>query len=513
MTVHLRDYQDDAQKAMHAELLAGNHPLCVLPTGSGKSLVLAASIKALYPAPVLVLSHVRELLEQDAAALKRYAPEVEYAFFVASMKEKNPNAPVVFGSVQSVYRSLDLFRTRRAAVFVDEAHLCPRKADAMYSAIFEHFAASPRGGFTATPNRMDSGSLVEGDGAWFSNVAYNIEAPVLIKRGFLVPLSGLLPKLQADLDGVATRAGEFALDQAERAVIKTLSLPEAIRSAKEHASDRKAWLVFAAGIEHAHKVHQALLDEKVSAELVTNETSTEDRISIITRFKAGEFRALVNVGVLTTGFDAPMTDCIISLRPTQSKVLWQQMLGRGMRPAFQKSNCLLLDFVGNLERLGGVGVVSETRDLREENPSKRPTKSKRKGEQRDEPQLQDASTIDPMLTGRPFMATVNKTSFFTVASKRFPGKQILIGAYDLQDEFGRALSARCFLCVEYEGGARYHSSRWFERRGLPRDRMPRSAQAGLLYARALPTPVEVEVRYDRALSCFLVERERFEPIK
>jgi DNA repair protein RadD len=512
MRLTLRDYQQSASDAMIRELANGKNPLCVLPTGSGKSLVLSDVIRRVYPDQVLVLSHVKELLQQDADKLARMAPDIPQAFFVAGLGEKNAKAPVVFGSVQSVYRNLNLFTTRRALVAVDEAHLCPRKADAMYGAIFSHFAASPRGGFTATPSRMDSGSLVDGDNAWFDSIAIDVPVKELIERGFLVPLSGVIEQQQADLAGVQKSMGDFAQGQAEQAVIRTLSLPEAVGSMKKHAAGRKSWLVFAAGIEHAEKVLAELRAQGVRSEMITSENSGEDRQRILDEFRAGEFQALVNVGVLTTGFDAPRTDCIVSLRPTQSKVLWQQMLGRGMRLFDQKHNCLLLDYVGNLDRMGGVDVVESIKDFRNgedlEQLSPRTGKGKRRKGPID-PELYEVSATDPMMTGQSFDALVNKMSFFTVNSKRYPGKKMLVACYDIQDQFGRALSARSFVCIEYEGGARYHALRWFSKRGIAKDKAPSSAETALLYARALPKPTEVTARYDRSLSCFLIESETF----
>lgn len=513
MRFTLRDYQDTSLAALIREVDHDKNPLCVLPTGGGKSLVLAAFIKAVSPEPVLVLSHVRELLTQDAQALKRLAPDISQGFFSAGLKEKDARSQAVFGSVQSVFRSLDLFKTFRKYLLIDEAHLCPRKADAMYAAVFDHFAAARRVGFTATPSRMDSGSLIDGDDAWFDCIAHQVPPRELIDRGFLVPLSGVIPAQQANLEGVAKRGGEFVFEQAEQAVLRTLSLQDAIGSARELARGRKSWLVFAAGIEHAHKVLAELRAQKISAEAVTNETGADERVEVIEKFKAGEFRALVNVGVLTTGFDAPRTDCIISLRPTQSTVLWQQMLGRGMRPAAEKKDCLLLDYVGNLDRMGGVGVMLEPpRDLRALNPldGKKPKRTKREPQSREDPQLFSVSTADPMLTGTLFSAVVNRLEFFTIKSKRYPGKNMLVANYDLQDEFGRAISARSFICLEYEGGALVHARRWFMKRDVPKERVPRDCSGGLLLARACRKPIEVQVRYDRNLQCFVVENEFFD---
>ena len=509
MSFALRPYQIQAVSAIHAALDGGEHPLCVLPTGAGKSLVLAQVLRE-RNVRALVLSHVAELLDQDIRTLRRLAPDVEASLFVAGLGEKDATARVVFGSVQSVVRSLALFRTPRSLLVVDEAHLCPRKADAMYSRVFAHFMQSQRLGLTATPKRLDSGALTSGDGAWFSVIAHEVEARELIAQGYLSPLVGVTTALQADLSGVATRGGDFVQEQAAAAVQRTLALPEAVAKVIKYARARKAWLVFAASVEHATAVAREFARQGVDAELVTNATTPDARELALSRFRAGEVRALVNVGVLTTGFDAPLTDCIVSMRPTQSEVLWQQILGRGMRLAARKENCLLLDFVGNLDRLGGVGCVTETFDMRK--PEARPDTPERvraARKRREAPELFDPSSEDPMVNGKTFVAEVTRIKFFPVKSRRYPGKEILLATYDVEDELGRAFTARTFLCVEYPGSARYMAARWFAQRGLVAAQVPTSARDALALARTCEQPHEVLVRYDPRLACYVVDGERF----
>ncbi len=510
MQLQLRPYQAQSVYLLNRAINAGAHPLCVLPTGAGKSLVLAELLKQ-RDERVLVLSHVAELLEQDAAALRNLAPELTQSFYSAKLKEKKLGTQVVFGSVQSVYRNLDDFHYPRRLVLIDEAHLCPRKSEAMYAQVFEHFSAATRVGFTATPMRLDSGSLVEGEGAWFDTVAHQVEAAELIEQGYLLPLTGIITEQQADLDGVAKRGGEFVAEEAQEAVMRTLSLSDAVAQACQLARKRKSWLVFAAGIKHANEIINELRAQRINAEMILGETESEQRSERIERFRNGEIRALVNVGVLTTGFDAPALDCIISMRPTMSQVLWQQILGRGMRLAVGKENCLLLDFVGNLERLGGAGVVIETRDMRlpeaQEAAKLKRTNAKRTA--RKAPTFFDASHRDPMLSGETFEARVHKISYFVVPSRKQPGKRLMVAAYHLEDQFGRALSARQFVCVEYAGGARFHAVRWYAGRGVPAERVPFDAPAALVLARVSPQPDEVLARFDARMRSVVVERERF----
>jgi DNA repair protein RadD len=511
MQVTLRPYQEQSVYLLNRALNGGAHPLCVLPTGSGKSLVLAALLKE-RDQRALVLSHVAELLEQDAHALRRVAPYIEQSFYSAGLGEKKLGTQVVFGSVQSVYRNVDRFRAARPLIMIDEAHLCPRKSEAMYARVFAHFATSQRIGFTATAQRMDSGSLVEGADAWFDCIAHQVEIPELIDAGYLLPLTGVIAEQQADMSEVGMRGGEFIAEEAQAAVLRTLSLPAAVTQACALAKKRRSWLVFAAGIEHAQQIETEMRRQGVSAESVFGETDDDTRADRIGRFRAGTLRALINVGVLTTGFDAPIVDCIISMRPTQSPVLWQQMLGRGMRLAERKSDCLLLDFVGNLERLGGSGAVTSISDTRlPVIPNAAPVKRAPTGRRikRAPPSFFDASHRDPMLSGDVFDASVTRTSYFLVNSRKQPGKRMLVAAYALEDQFGRALTARSFVCVEYAGGARYHAVQWFARRGVASGDVPHDALAALVAARGAPQPVEVTARFDARLRGVVIEREQF----
>lgn len=510
MHITLRDYQQQAVYMMDRALNAREHPLCKLPTGSGKSLVIAELLRK-RGQRALVLSHVRELLEQDARALRSLDPAIPQGYFSAGLREKRGGAQVVFGSVQSVVRAPEALGARNLLI-IDEAHLCPRDEGAMYARVFEHFALALRAGFTATDHRLDSGKLTEGDDAWFSCLAYELPVGELIKRGFLAPLAGVLTEQQADLAGVASRGGDFIAEQAEQAVTRSLSLPEVIAEAARLAAKRRRWLVFAAGVANAEAVQRELRARGKDAVLVTGETPKAERDESVARFREGEIDALVNVGVFTTGFDAPQTDCILCLRPTKSPVLWEQMLGRGMRLALGKSDCLLLDFVGNLERLGGAGCVVQIEDKRVGNDAAVPARSRAAQRTlRKEAEFQAASLADPMKDGRSFDCAVRSVRYFIVPSRRFPGKRLLVAAYSLEDELGRALSARSFVCVEYPGAARYMATRWFARRGVvDAAQVPSDAATALALASSCDAPIAVRAYWDARMRCYLVLGEEFE---
>jgi superfamily II DNA or RNA helicase len=511
MLLKPRDYQREAVYRADAALRNRQNPIVKLPTGSGKSIVLALLIQLIYErarSPMLVLSHVKELLEQDSKTLRKVDALIPQTYYCAGLGEKRGGAPVVFGSVQTVSRSPRALGAR-SFIFIDEAHLCPRDTDAQYSQVFDHFSLALRAGFTATDQRLDSGKLTEGDSAWFDCIAHDVPVEDLIKQGYLVPLSGVLTEHQADMGGVDTRMGDYVAGQAEEAVMKTLALSEAVQDAMRLAKKRRHWLIFAAGVAHARVVLAELQRAGIKAKMVLGDTPDGEREQTIDEFREGSLRALVNVGVLTTGFDAPQTDCIISLRPTKSPVLWTQMMGRGMRLADGKQNCLLLDFVGNLERLGGAGCVVEIKDERDPVKVERPV-SKRKGAPRADPIFGEASLADPMKSGQSFECRVEHVRYFIVPSRRYPGKRMVVASYDLEDEYGRSLQAKSFVCVEFPGQNRYHAVHWFMRRGISdSEQVPRDSLTALALAKVSPAPAEVRAYWDPRMKSYLIMEERF----
>lgn len=508
----LRDYQEESADAVEHTIAIQQNPLVVIPTGGGKSIIIAETIKRLLgrrsQPSVLLLSHVKELIEQNSNTLRAYAPGIAQGIYSAGLKEKRASPRVVMGTVQTVSRALNVLG-KREFILVDEAHLCPRKQESQYAKVFAHFRLATRIGFTATNLRLDSGTLTEGDDRWFDTVAHEEPVTKLIKDGWLVPLSGVLTEQQALLDQVKTRMGDFVAEQAEREVMK-LSLYEVVNEMLSLTALRKHLLIFAAGKKHATAIHARLEAEGIKAGLVLGDTADEDRDHAIERFKQGKLRALVSVGVLTTGFDAPLVDCIVCMRPTKSGVLWQQILGRGMRLFQGKTNCLLLDFVGNLDRLGGAGCVTEVEDHRKP-PREGEERGKGHGRER-KTDFTHASHVDPMgisEDGAPFSAKVIALRYFLINSKQQPGKTLLCADYSLETDSQIRCGARSFVCVEFMGPPRQHAEEWFIKRGLTRSQVPTNARTALALAKVLPEPHEVEAIWDAKRSTYLVTSEQF----
>lgn len=361
----LRWYQVEAIVAVeeHMREKPTSHPCIVLPTGAGKTVVMAAMIHryvtAIPGTRILILAHVRELVQQNASKLLAAWPEAPVGIYSASLKRRDLEEPVIFASIQSVHRKA-LHLGAFDLVFVDEAHRIPHKGDGMYRkflADVERINPNVRIiGFTATPYRLGVGEVV-GDDKILNKVCF--EAPVgqLIQEGHLCTLIGKRGIVQADTTGVAVRGGEFDATELERAVNRGDLVGAAMDEVVELCRDRTAWLLFAAGVDHAHAVAAALEERGIKAPVIHAGTPTGERDFWISRYNSRELRALVNVNVLSEGFDSPHVDAVIMLRPTKSPGLYYQQVGRGLRNAKGKANCLVLDYAGNVERLGAIDSI------------------------------------------------------------------------------------------------------------------------------------------------------------
>lgn len=250
-------------------------------------------------------------------------------------------------------------------ILVHNCHLIPAKGEGMYRTFLSaQEVLNPHVkviGFTATPYRLGTGLLTEGKTRIFEDICYEKNVGALVKEGYLAPLVSKGGVAKADLSEVKVRGGEYVPDQLAAACDKVELIKAAIDEVMWYCEDRKSWLLFCASMEHAGHVRDELLSRGVTAAMVHGGTPDAERDRILSEFKAGEIRALTNVGVLTTGFNHPALDALIMLRPTKSTSLYVQMLGRGMRKAPEKSDCLVLDFAGNTMEHGPIDKIVVTR--------------------------------------------------------------------------------------------------------------------------------------------------------
>ncbi|MGZ3215940.1 DEAD/DEAH box helicase [Paracoccus sp. T5] len=365
----LRPYQQAAITAIYGyfQTHTGN-PLVVIPTAGGKSLVMASFIEGVLKAwpdqRILIVTHVRELIAQNHAEMIGLWPDAPSGIYSAGLGKREAQARILFAGIQSIHRrAAEIGHTD--LVLIDEAHLIPGKSSTMYRRFLDALKAINPAlkviGLTATPFRLDCGMLHEGQNALFTEIAY--EAPVheLIDASYLSPLVSKQPATRLDVSKVGTRAGDFIARDLAAAVDQDAITRAAVTEIIEHGRDRKSWLAFCSGVEHARHVAEEFGRQGISCRTIFGDTPKDERDAILAAFKRGEIRALASMGVLTTGFNAPGVDLIALLRPTQSAGLYVQMVGRGTRLAPGKENCLVLDFAGNVRRHGPIDLVRPKR--------------------------------------------------------------------------------------------------------------------------------------------------------
>jgi DNA repair protein RadD len=364
--IRLRDYQNEAVQSIFDYYASGQtgNPVVALPTGTGKSVVIAEFCRRVLSTwpnqKIIVATHVKELIEQNAKAMLRAWNTAPVGIYSAGLGLKESMQSIIFGGIQSMVNAVPSFGLRHL-MLVDEAHLVSPKVGSRYQKVIKEFQLMNPNfkviGFTATAWRTGSGSLADStDGGIFTDVCCDMTSldrfNWFIDQGYLCSLIPKQTRTELDVSSVGITNGDYAQNELQAAVDKNDITYNICREVCEQAYDRRSWLVFAAGVEHAEHVAECMRMLGISAYAVHEKT--KDRDEIITSFKNGAIRCVVNNNVLTTGFDYPALDCIAMLRPTTSSGLWVQMLGRGTRPLNGKRNCLVLDFAGNTRRLGPI---------------------------------------------------------------------------------------------------------------------------------------------------------------
>lgn len=330
---------------------------------TGKSIVPAIfieSIMRLWPTQrFLLATHVKELISQNAEVLRNVWPEVPLGIYSAGLKEKNAGMPIVYAGIQSAKNNPHLF-SHRDIIFIDEAHLINQDDASMYLSFLATMKLINPNlkiiGMTATPFRMGQGMIT--DGGIFTDIVHDLcsmdNFNKLIVDGYLASLVPLRTKIELDVSNVGMSKGDFNQGQLQHAVDVAKVTYDGLRELVEAAKDRRSWLIFSSGIEHAEHIAEMLMSFGIDCAAVHSKQTPEYNDRAIAAFKNYELRSIVNYGKLTTGFNHPGIDAIAMFRPTQSVPLWVQMLGRGTRPENGKKNCLVLDYARNTPRLGPI---------------------------------------------------------------------------------------------------------------------------------------------------------------
>jgi DNA repair protein RadD len=372
------------------------NPVVALPGGTGKSIVIARFIQwALTSFPntqILALTHVKELIEQNAGKLVNIWFNAPIGIYSAGLNQKDVTHPIIFGGVQSVVKNKFLLERWFDLILIDEAHLLsPKEATSYIKIIIALKAINPNlriVGFTATPYRMGQGMLtepVEVDGKsiqLFTHIVYDMTDidgwQRLIAEGFLCPLitpmrtdnnDAETKLIEFDVSEVGVMKGEFNQKELNEAVNQDHITRAALRQVVQMGQERWAWLIFAAGIPHADRIWRMLNNEfDIPTAIYHSERTKAENDAALKYAKNGDVRAIVNINSLTTGVDFPPWDLCAMMRPTLSTNMWVQMLSRFTRPydfnkpgdvdpmafRFIKQNALVLDFARNRKRLGPI---------------------------------------------------------------------------------------------------------------------------------------------------------------
>lgn len=359
--IALRPYQEAAIAAFWNHIRTReDNPCIVLPTGAGKTPCLAVLCQdaVAWGGRVLILSHVKELLEQGASTLAAVGLEAKVGVYSAGLGRRDTTSQILIAGIQSVFNKADQLGSFDI-ILIDEAHLIPNDGEGRYRTfIADAKIMNPQvriGGLTATPYRTGEGMICTKDGI-LNEVCYEIGVRELIEQGWLCNLRSKIGETKVDTSKLHVRAGEFIESEMEALYLAEEVLKPTVDEIMSKTLARHSCLIFCAGIKHATAVRN-YIRQTHQCEMVIGDTPSAERAATLAAFKERRIKYLVNVSVLTTGFDATGIDAIALLRATLSPGLYYQMVGRGFRLHPGKENCLVMDFGANIARHGPIDQI------------------------------------------------------------------------------------------------------------------------------------------------------------
>ena len=375
-----RKYQIKASNALYKALKKDPtcHPIVVAPGGSGKTIILCKIIDLVLSNDphenILVLSHDKRILTQNFDSLEEYFDGIDIGLYSSGLKEKEIKKITVAG-IQSVFRKPELFENF-GLILIDECHLVTINQTGMYRKFIKALPLVQVGGLTATHFRTGHGYIHKGEGALFNVLAYDGSSTEnfnkLISDGYLSQLFSKPTSLKYKTDGVKTIAGDFSAKDMSKKFDRESLTEAAVIESTHYGKKYKHWLCFAIDIKHAENIKKRFEAHCIPA-CVLHSKMEEDEDKIIQDYKKGKYRVLINVNMAAVGFDFPEIDLILLMRPTKSQNFHVQMIARGSRVIYKKGfdlskakgrlkaikkgkkpHCLVLDFAGNVSRLGPI---------------------------------------------------------------------------------------------------------------------------------------------------------------
>lgn len=488
----LRYYQQEAVDSVYRffESNAGRNPCVVLPTGAGKTHVIAKLCEDVqgWGGRVLVVAHVKELLEQAASKLEAIGG-LDVGVYSAGLKRRDKDNRIIVGGIQSMCnRGLELTGSDPfSLVVVDEAHRIPIAGNGQYCKLLSDLVATNQNlkivGLTATPYRTGAGYVCSDD-HFLNEICYEANVADLIERGYLCELASAQGTAgTVDMGGVKRSGGDYNQSEMESLFSDEEKVTLASGEIVKLTEGRRKVLVFCCGIDHAEAVAEQLRSRDPGERVGIVTSVHGGRDETIRDFKAGEIKYLVNVNCLCEGFDATAIDCVVLLRATCSPGLYYQMVGRGLRIDESKKDCLVLDYGGNIERHGTIDDLNIKDGGKANAAGDAPVKFCPECKKANhaavkfcqfclyefpdsEPEVRHetkASKSSP-LSGKTQIHEIDRVSYRVHKPRRQPGQKPKTPSMRVTYEKGMATVAEEWICLEHGGYAREKAVQWWNKR-------------------------------------------------
>lgn len=367
MKYALREYQSRSIETFFefSRTHSDCHPLLVLPTGSGKSVIVAEICKRVvseWNGRVIMVVRSKELCEQNLEKLLSIWPAAPVGVHSAAMGKKDIRHQVLYSTIGSIYKKAHLLG-RVDMLLIDEAHMVDTKQSGIYrqfiADLHKHSPHMICAGLTATPYRGNGIWLTAGESPLFTHIATEVKMQELLEAGHLAPLTPAPTDVIFSSEGIRKSGDDFMISDLAAAHDKDELVHAACAELVRIGQRRQSWIVFGVTIQHCEHIRDKLQSFGIDAEIISAETDKHERAGLIKRHRAGTLRVLVSVNALAVGFDSPRTDLVCLMRSTNSPNFYVQSAGRGMRPSpgTAKTDCLWVDFTDTTERMGPVDAI------------------------------------------------------------------------------------------------------------------------------------------------------------
>ena len=498
--MQLRPYQRSAAQAALSALRQGSNPALQLATGTGKSLIIAEIAHHLHgkAGRTWVLSHAQQLIGQNADTFTSYTG-LPAGIVCSGLNRTDYNLPVTFATIQSmVSPGMRGDLPPPDLIIVDEAHRVPHKTgeQGQYERLLSHYPGARRIAMTATPWRTDDGLIygAPGAGFWFDRLAYRYTVPEAVRDGWLSPLVGVETEEQLTLDEEPLSGDFIMADVGERQT--SAWLKGVAESIAKLGSNRKHIAVYCPNLTAAARAAGAIARATGwTTGILSGGMAKEARQDALQRFRSGRIRVLCSVDTITTGFDFPALDCLVCLRPTMASNLWVQIMGRGTRLSPGKVNCLLLDYVGNLQRLGGVDMLESFVKERSPHEPLLAVPAPRREPRRVLPGVRTLAVLDPTSgeqarDGALLQLEVHAVSCVAIPTRRNPTQPVLLVQYACTTVEGARVDASAFITTETSNA---EAEDFFARRALA-VRLPTAARNVTWQMKGAAQPCQITAR-------------------